>query len=340
MPAVSAPVTASDANCSRCLALDRESRQIRQVRCVFFGTPAIAVPALEVLTQIGDVVAAVSQPDRPGGRGMKPQVPAVKSWAVAHGLFVIQPDGLRNGELAQWITQQAVDISVVLAYGRILPPDLLRAPRLGCVNLHASLLPRHRGAAPIAWSIIRGDVETGVSLMQMDAGLDTGPVLAQHKIAIDPRETAGTLSDRISQVCAEVVRAHIPQIVTRSELEGIPQDGELATWAPPIRTQDRRLNFDDTAAALDARIRALTPTPGAITTSKGRLLRVLESRPLAHDSGAPAGIVRISEDRRILVSTRAGSLELVRAQLEGKRPLFAHDLINGRAISDNDRLGE
>jgi methionyl-tRNA formyltransferase len=322
------------------VALRRESRQIRRVRCVFFGTPAIAVPALEALAQIVEVVAAVSQPDRPGGRGMKPQVPAVKSWAIANGLNVIQPDGLRNGDLARWIAEQSVDLSVVLAYGRILPPDLLGAPRLGCVNLHASLLPRHRGAAPIQWSIIQSDVETGVSLMQMDEGLDTGPVLAQRRIAIDPRETAGTLTNRISLLCAEVVRAYIPQLDTASNLTALPQEGDLATWAPPIKSQDRRLNFDDSAVALDARVRALTPAPGAITTCKGRLLRILETCPLARDSGTSAGVVSISEDRRILVSTRAGSLELIRAQFEGKRPLFAHDLINGRTIANNDQLGE
>ena len=310
------------------------------MRCVFFGTPAIAVPALEALTQIGEVVAAVSQPDRPGGRGLKPQVPAVKSWAVANGLHVIQPDGLRNGAVSRWITQQSVDICVVLAYGRILPPDLLCAPRLGCVNLHASLLPRHRGAAPIPWSIMLGDVETGVSLMQMDEGLDTGPVLVQHKFTIDPRETTGTLTDRISQLCAEVVREYVPRFVTMADFKGTHQDGDLATWAPPIRAQDRRLNFDDNAVALDARVRALTPSPGAITSCKGRLLRILESRPLADDSGAPAGTVTISENRRILVATRAGSLELVRGQIEGKKPLLARDLINGRALCNNDLLGE
>jgi methionyl-tRNA formyltransferase len=176
--------------------------------------------------------------------------------------------------------------------------------------------------------------------MQMDEGLDTGPVLAQRKIAIDPRETAGTLTDRIAKLCAEIVRAYIPQLVATSDLKGSPQDGDLATWAPPIGPQDRRLNFDDSAVELDARVRALTPTPGAITTCRGRLLRILESQPLAHDSGTTAGTVTISPDRRILVATRAGSLELVRAQLEGKKPLLARDLINGRAITSNDRLGE
>jgi methionyl-tRNA formyltransferase len=315
------------------------SRQVLGVRCVFFGTAAIAVPTLDVLTKIGEVVVAVCQPDRPGGRGLKPQVPAVKSWANARGLRVAQPDNIRDGELAHWISDQGIDVSIVLAYGRVLPLDLLNAPRLGSVNFHASLLPRHRGAAPVAWSILSGDTETGVSLMQMDAGLDTGPVLVQHKIEIDPRETAGNLTDRISKLCAHVARVDMPKFI-RQEFEGVPQNNQAATWAPPIRAADRRLDFTQDATVVDARVRAMTPAPGAVTSCRGRVLRVLESRPLASDSGSLPGTVAIGRDRRILVSTRAGSLEIIRAQIEGKKPLYARDLINGRAIVENDRLGD
>ncbi len=328
-----------DSNFFRYVAWQGESRQIPYVRCIFFGTPPIAVPALEALSQVHEVVAAVCQPDRPGGRGLKPQIPAVKSWANKQGLQVVQPDNLRNGDLARWITDQEVDLSVVLAYGRILPPDVLGASRLGCVNLHASLLPRHRGAAPIPWSLLSGDTETGVTLMQMDEGLDTGPLLVQHRIAIDPRETAGTLTDRISRLCAHVALADIARFA-RGELKSVPQDEQLATWAPPIKARDRRLNFNENAIAVDARVRAMSPTPGAITVCRGRILRILESHPLASDSGGAPGTVSISQDRRILVSTRAGSLELICAQLEGKRPNMARDLINGRTIVENDRLGE
>ena len=245
----------------------------------------------------------------------------------------------RNGEFADWIARQNVDFSVVLAYGRILPPAVLRAPRLGCVNLHASLLPRHRGAAPIAWSILSRDEQTGVTLMQMDEGLDTGPVLAQHKIDIEPGETAGSLTDRIARLCATVVRIEIPKFY-RGELGATPQNDQMATFAPPIRGEDRRLNFDVPAVDVDARVRAMTPSPGAITQYHGRLLRILETRPLAVDSGGAPGTLSITSDRRILVATRAGSLELLRAQLEGRKPLLTRDLINGRALCDNHRLGE
>ena len=297
------------------------------------------MPTLAALAEIADVVATVCQPDRPAGRGLKPQSPPVKSWSNEHCLQVVQPDSLKNGELASWIGERNVDLGVVLAYGRILPPGLLRAPRLGCVNLHASLLPRHRGAAPIAWSILSRDEQTGVTLMQMDEGLDTGPVLAQHTIAIEPTETAGSLTDRIAQLCAHVTRLEIPRLA-RGELTSVPQNDPLATWAPPIRADDRRLKFDLPAVEVDARVRALTPAPGAITHCQGRLLRILETRPLAVDSNGVPGTLSITPDRRILVATRAGSLELLRAQFEGKKPLGARDLINGRALADNHRLGE
>ena len=316
-----------------------DPRPILEVRCVFFGTPAIAVAALEVLTKNAEVVAAVCQPDRPGGRGLRPQVPAIKVWAMKHGVQIAQPDSLRNGEFSQWISRQHVDLSVVLAFGRILPPDLLRASRLGCVNLHASLLPRHRGAAPIPWSILSGDNETGVSLMQMDEGLDTGPVLVQHRIVIDPRESTGSLTERISKLCAHVAEIEIPRYV-QGELKGVPQDTAMATWAPPIRASDRQLDFNQPAILVDSRVRAMSPSPGAITSCRGRLLRILEAKPLASDSGGEPGCVTLTHDRRILVATRAGSLELICAQLEGKRPLVAHNLINGRAVLAHDRLGE
>lgn len=321
------------------MAPRRSFCQIRAVRCVFFGTPAIALPTLEALAETRDVVAAVCQPDRPSGRGLRSHSPAVKTWAINHGMQVVQPDSLKDGELASWIARQNVDLGVVLAYGRILPQALLFAPRLGCVNLHASLLPRHRGAAPIVWSILSRDEQTGVTLMQMDEGLDTGPVLAQHKIDIEPAETAGSLTDRIAQLCAAVARIQIPRLY-RGELEATAQNDQMATFAPPIRADDRRLNFDVPAVDVDARVRAMAPTPGAITQYQGRLLRILETRPLAVDSAGAPGTLSITSDRRILVATRAGSLELLRAQLEGRKPLGTRDLINGRALSANHRLGE
>ena len=321
------------------MALGFVPRQITAVRSVFFGTPAIALPTLEALLENTELVATVCQPDRLGGRGMRPMTPAVKAWAESKGILVFQPDKLKDGVLTQWLSENAIDVAVVLAYGKILPQQLLDAPRLGCVNLHASLLPYHRGAAPIQWSIISGDADTGVTLMKMDAGLDTGPMLSQHKIAIAPRETTGSLIERIAELCAKVVREDLPRYA-RGELSEVPQDNQGATWAPPIRASDRRITFDDSAQHIDARIRALAPAPGAITVCRGKVLRLLESTPLAHNSVGVPGTVTITPEKRIVVSTRAGSLELIRAQLEGKKPLSAKDLINGRSIAQDDILGD
>jgi methionyl-tRNA formyltransferase len=321
------------------LARPPKSRQIPSVRCVFFGTPALAVPCLEALTQTVEVVFAVCQPDRSAGRGLQLRTPEVKAWSNSKGLTVIQPSNLKDGQLQNLMREHNVDLGVVLAYGKLLPPDLLDTPSLGCVNLHASLLPRHRGAAPIQWAILAGDSETGVSLMQMEAGLDTGPVLAQHRISIEPRETSGSLTERMSQLCAQVIRLEIPRLALGS-LIPTPQEHEHATWAPPIRSADRRLDFERPSIEVDARVRALSPRPGALTTCRGRILRLLETLPLAEDSGLEPGTVSITSEKRIRVATRAGSLEILRAQFEGKKPLSAIELLNGRSLANGDRLGD
>ena len=307
------------------------------MRCIFFGTPELAVPSLAALKEVAEVPFAVCQPDRPAGRGLLPRPPHVKRWAQGNGVDILQPTTLKDGELALRIREHGVDLGVVLAYGRMLPPSVLEAPRLGCVNLHASLLPRHRGAAPIAWSILCLDTETGVSLMQMEAGLDTGPVLKQHRLPIARRETAGTLSSRIATLCAEVTRVEIPKVIN-GELSARPQNPDEATWAPPIRAADRQLDFNTSSMAVDARIRAMNPTPGALTKCRGRVLRVLEALPLTDDLGLQPGMVTVIGNRRILISTLTGSLELIRAQFEGKKPLAAAELLNGRSISSGDQL--
>src|SRR6185312_2298719 len=186
-------------------------------RAIFFGTPALSVPSLEALASIANVVGVVCQPDKPVGRGMKLAAPPVKERALAMGLPVVQPTKLRTGEFAQWVREQNADVALVIAYGRILPQDVLDAPRLGCVNVHASILPKYRGAAPIAWAIVRGETETGVTLMKMDAGMDTGDMLEIRKTPIGQDETAGELGVRLGELGATAVREGLPRYV-RGEL--------------------------------------------------------------------------------------------------------------------------
>jgi len=304
---------------------------------VFFGTPEMAVPALEALSQISEVVGVVCQPDRPAGRGMQPRAPAIKLWAQAHGLPLIQPVKVRDGQLRTWLAERGAEVAVVLAYGRILPPDVLAAPKHGCLNLHASLLPRHRGAAPIQWSLLCADSETGISLMQMDEGLDTGPVLSRHRISLQPGDDCGGLTARLSQLAATVLREDLHRAVC-GELRSEPQDPRLATLAPPIRHEDQILRFDESARALVCRILALSPKPGAVTEVRQRRLKVFSAKVAPDATQGPPGTVSLLK-RRLLVSTGDGSLELLRLQIEGKGVQNATDLINGRAVVDGDVLG-
>ncbi len=306
-------------------------------RAVFFGTPAIALPTLRALADSAEIVGVVTQPDRPRGRGLELQAPEVKTLALELGLEVTQPAKVRNGELRDWLRARRPDVLVVLAYGRILPSDVLEVAPHGAINLHASLLPRYRGAAPIAWSIIRGEAETGVSLMQMDAGMDTGPVLSRRALAIGEDETAGELAVRLGELAAEVTRTDLPRAI-RGELAAEPQDDTLATLAPPLERELGRLDFTRSARELRNLVRGLAPRPGAFTSVGLKTLRVASVR--ASDStraGAP-GAVHV-EDGVPWVTTGSGSLEILSAQLEGKRPASGRDLVNGRVLRPELVLG-
>src|SRR4051794_37390852 len=201
------------------------------MRALFFGTPAIAGPSLEALHGLAEIVGVVCQPDRPSGRGLTVKPPPVKERALELGLPVVQPAKIRTPEFAAWAREANADAALVIAYGRILPPAVLEAPRRGCLNLHASILPKYRGAAPITWCIVKGETETGISLMQMDEGMDTGPVLSVHRIPVGAETTAGELTVALGALAAEVVRADLVRAV-EGGLPSSPQDHAAATMAP------------------------------------------------------------------------------------------------------------
>src|SRR5689334_7222204 len=240
------------------------------MRTVFFGTPELAVPALRELASTTNVLGVVCQPDRPAGRGLELREPAVKRAARELGIEVYQPVKVKTGELAVWVRARQPDVAVVLAYGRILPPAVLAAPRRGCMNLHASLLPRYRGAAPIQWAIMRGETETGIALMQMDEGLDTGPVYSERRTPILGEDDAATLSGKLAELAAVVVREDLPRAVS-GELVAIPQDGSLATFAPPLDREHARIDWAASAPVIVNQVRGLSPRPGAFTTKAGRV---------------------------------------------------------------------
>lgn len=313
------------------------------MRSVFFGTPAIAVPALRALADVSELVGVVCQPDRPAGRGLALAEPAVKQAARELGVVTHQPVKVKTGTLHEWLAERRADVAVVLAYGRILPASVLAAPRVGCLNLHASLLPKYRGAAPINWAIVHGERDTGISLMHMDEGLDTGAVYTRHTIAIGALETAGELAARLAELAARVVREDVPRVVL-GELQATTQDHTAATFAPPITRDHTRIEWTAPADHVVNLVRGMAPRPGAHTTLRGKMLRVLSASALSEAAAGAAGrfapgTVTIRERSRVYVATVDGLVELREAQLEGKKVLAARDLVNGRALVEGDVLG-
>jgi methionyl-tRNA formyltransferase len=253
------------------------------------------------------------------------------------GLEVVQPVKVKTGKLHEWLGERAADVAVIMAYGRILPPPVLAAPRRGCMNLHASLLPKYRGAAPINWAIVRGETETGVSLMQLDEGLDTGPVFVRRKLSIGPETTAGELAEQIAQLAATVVRDDLPRAVA-GELVAQPQDHQAATLAPPIKPEHTRIDWTDAAPIIVDLVRGMAPKPSAYAFLREQRVKVLAARVTTEPVAGPPGQVQITKDRRILVRAGDAVVQVLRAQLENRQALDAADLINGRALSSTDVL--
>lgn len=310
-------------------------------RAVFMGTPEFAVPCLDALAEIAEVVGVVCQPDKPRGRGLELTTPPVKRRALELGLEVVQPIKLRTGAFAEWLEGRGADVALVVAYGRILPKDVLDAPRLGCVNVHASLLPKYRGAAPITWAIVRGETETGITLMQMDEGMDTGDMLETLTLSIGEDETAGELSERLAALGARAVREGLPKYVAGG-LTPVPQDEAGATLAPILKKGDGRIDWGAPARAVHDHVRGMSPWPGAFTTARGKLLKVHATRVTDAPAGGapkPPGTVVLADKSRVVVACADRAVELVRVQLEGKRAVTASEWFGGRGVAEGDVLG-
>lgn len=308
------------------------------MRTIFFGSPDFAVPCLEALHEISDIAAVISQPDRPAGRGLNTQPPAVKKRALQLGLTVWQPKKIRTAAFAERLVALEADVGVVVAYGRILPRQVLEAPRAGCVNVHASLLPRWRGAAPIQWSIVHGDKETGVTLMQMDEGMDTGPILATASTPIRSDDDAASLSARLSKMGASLLRSELPRYLA-GELTPRAQDDTAATSAPMLTKQDGRIDWNHPARIVHDRIRGMNPWPGAHTTLGNRRIKVHRSSPLTLDpEGAEPGEVTALDANAILVACSEGTLAVEELQESGRKRVDAQSFISGRGVAVGDRF--
>ena len=312
---------------------------VSRPRALFFGTPDIAVPSLDALVELAEVVFVVCQPDKPVGRHQVLTAPPVKVRATALGLPLEQPVKLRTGEFGAKVKAANADFAVVIAYGRILPSDVLEGPRLGCLNLHASILPKYRGAAPIQWAIAQGETETGITLMKMDAGLDTGPMLETWTLSIGEDETAGELAPRLGELAARAVREGIPRFL-RGELEEKKQDDAAATLAPILTKDHGTIDWTKPARSVHAHVRGMNPWPLGQTSLRGK--RVLVHRTTlvqgATSTAAP-GTVILADKSRVVIACGAGALELTQVQLEGKKPMRGADWFLGRGVAEGDVLG-
>ncbi|HTG80693.1 MAG TPA: methionyl-tRNA formyltransferase [Geobacteraceae bacterium] len=308
-----------------------------KLRLVFMGTPEFACPTLQTLIERGEeILAVVTQPDRPKGRGQQLAPPPVKVLAERHGITVLQPVKVRAPEFIDMMKGLAPDLIVVIAFGQILPKALLEIPRYGCINVHASLLPRYRGAAPINWCIINGETETGVTTMQMDVGLDTGDMLVKKRTAIDPEEDSRALHDRLAMLGAKTL-AETLDLLVADKLVPEKQDDALSCYAPMLKKEHGLLDWSTGAQEIKNLVRGVTPWPGAFSYLDGKAVKVFRV-DVADGSGTPGTILRAGREG-IDVACGRGSVLVKELQLEGRKRLAAAEFLAGYKIEPGTVLG-
>jgi methionyl-tRNA formyltransferase len=301
------------------------------MRLAFLGTPAFAVPTLERMVEAGhEVVAVLTQPDRPRGRGQQSAAPPVKEAALRLGLPVYQPERVRRPEAVEYLRGLGVNAMVVVGYGQIIPQVVIDLAPMGIINVHASLLPKYRGAGPIQWAIVNGETRTGVTTMRIDAGLDTGDMLLEAETPIGPDETAIELGHRLASMGAGLL---VETLVGLAAGTIVPrkQDNAQATYAPLLKKEDGRIDWSQPAAAIHNRVRGLQPWPGAFTSFRGQTVHLWKTRGPGDSGQGPGG--RILNLKPLLVSCGEGELELVELQLEGRKRMGAADFVNGQRVA-------
>ena len=309
------------------------------MRVIFMGTPDFSVGTLEALIKAGhEVVLAVTQPDKPKGRGKTMQFPPVKEAALAHEIEVYQPRRVREPECVEYLKKFNADIIVVVAFGQILPKAILDMPRFGCVNVHASLLPKYRGAAPIQWAVINGDAVTGVTTMRMDEGLDTGDMIMKEEIVLDEKETGGSLFDRLSVVGADLCVRTLAAIENGTATY-TKQDHEAATKTTIIKKQFGIIDWTKPAAEIECLIRGLNPWPSAYTYLNGKTLKIWAAAIKDETSDKAPGELAVVTKHEVGVQTGEGILMLEEVQLEGKKRMSADAFLRGNALSEGMKLG-
>lgn len=318
---------------------------------VFMGTPDFAVAALEAIIEAGHrVTAVVTQPDKPKGRGGIMQMPPVKVCAVAHGIPVFQPVKIKDAESIDMLRTYAADVFVVAAFGQILSEEILNMPRFGCVNIHASLLPKYRGAAPIQWAIINGDKTTGVTIMQMDKGIDTGDMFCKQEVTISPRETGDSLHDKLAQAGAKLIVEALPKIES-GDMTPVKQNDEESSYVKMLQKSMGKIDWQQSAQSLDCLIRGLISWPGAFTVRNGKILKIWEEEAVTDEelrkneaacviTDGAAGTVVLVEKDAFYVQTGDGILKISAVQPEGKKRMAVKDYLLGYQIKAGEKLGE
>ena len=308
------------------------------MRLIFLGTPAFAVPTLEAVARNHEVISVVTQPDRPKGREQKLAASAVKQAAVRLRLPVYQPERIRKPEAQAHLAALAPEIMVVVGYGQIIPQSVIDMAPRGIVNVHASLLPKYRGAAPVQWAIVNGETRTGVTTMQINAGLDTGDILLERETEIGPEETALELGERLAAMGAELLIETLDGLA-RGAITPRRQDDALASHAPILKKEDGAISWNQSAQGIHNRVRGLLPWPGAHTRFRGQLLHVWRARVAGDRTSLAPGQVLIGPRFRVACGD-GGVLELLEVQMEGRKRMSGEAFANGQRLSEKDILGE
>ena len=299
---------------------------------IFMGTPDFAIPSLAILAASdNNILGVVTQPDRPRGRGKKLYSPPIKTLAQQHGLPVIQPVSVKDNNFIHWLKGQHPDFIVVVAFGQILPPKILRAPHHGCINLHASLLPAYRGAAPINWALINGEEITGVTTILMNEWIDTGDILLKKETEIEKTDDALSLSHRLSTLGAKLLLETISQL-KKGTLNSTPQDHSNASYAPPLKKEDGKIEWEMEAQGIYNQIRGTLPWPGAITNLDNRLFKILKSKVIEEENQEPPGKISQVSPAGIKVATGKGYLLLTEVQLQDRKRMKAAEFVRGHPI--------
>ena len=306
-------------------------------KIVFMGTPDFAVPCLKTLNENYEVIAVITQPDRPKGRGQKLTPSPIKEYALEHNLTILQPEKIKSAEIEEQLKNLAPDLIVVVAFGQILSKAILDIPKLGCINVHASLLPQYRGAAPIHWSIINGETKTGITTMYMDVGLDTGDMILKEEIAISPKMNTGELHDTLMNIGAKTLLQTIQQIAEGLVVRTKQNDAE-STYAPLLTKELEKINWLLPATEIYNLVRGLNPWPVAFSIFKGKKLKIWQTKVVDNVATGEIGTVLSITETGFTVQTGKGILEILELQPESKRKMTAKDFVCGNQIAINDKL--